>query len=627
MVLCVAEKNSIAKGVAEILSGGKSNFETQSTQDKYTKNYVFTTKFKWLGGETVQVVVTAVRGHLTELQVPPEYGWGQVDPYSLFECPLQFAVPPSMTQVALNLNSLGQRADFLMIWTDCDREGEFIGAEIAGATNKFTTGGENLLRANFSHLGREHILHAANSPVKLKLEEVQAVKTRMEIDLRAGYAFTRLLTRGLNSGNTVSFGNCQFPTLGFVVDRFNRIKQFLPEKIYSLTLCVKLAKHPKLKLNWTRGHLMDRLTAVAIYQHCLNSGMDATVASLNDSPTSNWAPLPLTTVELQKDCSRFFKFSAKETLAIAESLYQRGMVSYPRTETDCFPRSMDMSKLIQIQTDPPSAWSEYAQRMLSENKVRFPRAGKRNDEAHPPIHPVGPPANNLNSKESKVYEFIVRRFLACCSHDAKGQKRTLVLKWATEAFSVKGLTVTERNYLDVYPYSKWESNNVQIPQVAIGDRIPIQESKIHEGETSPPKGLTETELIALMDLNGIGTDATIADHIEKIISRDYIVKVKRKSIPWGPNATLDLPNESGRGVQEYLMPTKLGYGLTMGFSNIGLDNISLTKPFLRREMEHNLTRISHGELESNKVIKDTINVYKEIYYITQGQMGTLKRFI
>lgn len=624
-VLCVAEKNSIARGVAGILSGG--SFETQNTSDKYTKNYVFNARFRWLnnGEEEVKVVVTAVRGHLTELVVPQEFGWGQVDPYRLFECPLDFQITDSMADIAINLSNLGSRADFLMIWTDCDREGEFIGAEIAGATKKFTTGSQNLLRAQFSHLEGSHIWHAANFPGKINTYQVQAVKTRIEIDLRAGYAFTRLLTKGVNRGTTVSFGNCQFPTLGFVVDRFNRIKEFRPQATFSLQLSVK--QKQKLKLNWHRGRLLDRLTIVAIYQHCLNSGFESVVSSLVDSPTSNWAPLPLTTVELQKDCSRFFKFSAKETLAIAETLYQRGMVSYPRTETDSFPASMDLNKLVQIQTDSP-VWGDYAQGLLSNNKLRHPRSGKNNDEAHPPIHPVGSAAAaNLNSKEAKVYEFIVRRFLACCSHDAKGHKRTLTLKWGSEYFSVKGLTVTERNYLDIYPYSKWESNNVEIPQVAIGDILPLHEAKISQGETSPPKGLTETELIALMDLNGIGTDATIAEHIEKIITRGYIVKLKRKSIPWGDNATLDLSAETGRGAQEYLLPTKLGYGLTMGFSNIGLDNISLTKPFLRREMEYNLKLISQGGLESNKVIKDTINVYKEIYDITQGQLGIIKRFI
>lgn len=662
LVVCVAEKNSIARGVAEILSGG--GFESRTTADKYTRNYVFRAPFAWLGGAVADVVVTAVRGHLTELCVGEGYAWGAVDPYVLFDCPLEFQLGKGMEGVAANLRELGARADFLMVWTDCDREGEFIGAEVAGVAGfmgetgvqggahgrggnpPVITGGpqgppQKLLRASFSHLGPAHVRHAANSPVALDRAQVAAVKARMEIDLRTGYAFTRLLTGGLGnlrnlegqggraSGassrpSMISFGNCQFPTLGFVVDRFTRIANFSPQATYTLSIAIGGSGPKKLRFTWSRGRVLDRLVAVALYQSCLNTGTDARVESLKDSPTSNWAPLPLTTVELQKECSRIFKFSAKDTLAVAEKLYQRGLVSYPRTETDVFPRGMDMAALIQIQTESPT-WGAYAQNLLSTGP-RPPRAGRHNDEAHPPIHPVGH-ASDLTGKDAKVYEFIVRRFLACCSPDAKGQKRVLVLNWGGETFSATGLVVTARNYLEVYPYAKWDSNGVEIPHLALGQTVALAEAKLQEGHTAPPRGLTETELIALMDLNGIGTDATIADHIEKILTRGYIAKLRRKTIPYGAQAKIDLPPETGRGAVEFLMPTKLGLGLAQGFAQLGLENISLTKPFLRREMEQSLAGIASGARDPNRVVADTINTYKEIYTLTQGQLGRLKSFV
>lgn len=142
---------------------------------------------------------------------------------------------------------------------------------------------------------------------------------------------------GKNSNKKlISYGNCQFPTLGFVVDRFKRIKYFQSEEFWMINLSLKKGRK-KFQFNWERGHLFDRLLAVCIYQDCINNQNDhVVVKSVTTRPKSRYAPYPLTTVELQKDCSRFFKYSAKDTLQIAETLYTKGFISYPRTETDSF---------------------------------------------------------------------------------------------------------------------------------------------------------------------------------------------------------------------------------------------------------------------------------------------------
>lgn len=621
LVLCVAEKNSIAREVSKILSRGQ-NSNDPSRHDKYTRNYHFRTKFSWLP-DSADVVMTSVRGHLTELVLPPGMQWGHTDPFELFKCPVNFNVSESMLGVAENLLDLATKADYLMIWTDADREGEFIGGEISGLVR---IQDQRLYRAHFSHLEPAHIWYAANNPKRLNQNEVQAVKARIEIDLRSGYAFTRLLTSNLKQPQqqqnaVVSFGNCQFPTMGFVVDRFERIRNFKPEQIYTIAMVIKMGSDEKVKMNWQRGHVLDRLAITAIYQSCINSPSSKIVklVSLKDSPTSNWAPLPLTTVELQKDCSRLFKFSAKDTLSIAEKLYQQGLISYPRTETDSFANSTNFTELINRQCGS-SIWGQYAQSLLQN--FRQPRKGKNNDEAHPPIHPVSPPTTPLSGKDAKVYEYITRRFLACLSHDAKGSKRTLVVKWSDEVFTASGLTVLERNYLDIYPYSNWKST-LPIPNTHLNE-FDIHQCKISSSKTSPPTGLTETELIALMDVNGIGTDATIAEHIEKVIQRGYIVKSN------GPVNVLPQQPNGRPGTGKYLLPTKLGYGLVNGFGKVlnpiqgGLD-VSLTKPFLRKQLETQLDSISKGQTNSDEVIRKMVGIFMEVYDITRGNMHVIKR--
>lgn len=238
-----------------------------------------------------------------------------------------------------------------------------------------------------------------------------------------------------------------------------------------------------------------------------------------------------------------------------------------------------------------------------------PRPGRNNDQAHPPIHPVNfvAPAA-LTDEEKRVYEFVVRRFLACCSEDARGEATELDIEWGVEKFSAKGLTVIARNYLDVYPYDKWESSQ-QLPQFSVGETFTPTEANMKDGKTTSPSFLTEPELIALMDANGIGTDATMAEHIDKIKNRNYVVT--RTVGTGGGAASANADNEPGggirggrggrgrgrggragvatsntrgavSGIQEFI-PSTLGVALIEGYDKVGFET-SLGKPHLRKEV-------------------------------------------
>ena len=209
---------------------------------------------------------------------------------------------------------------------------------------------------------------------------------------------------------------------------------------------------------------------------------------------------------------------------------------------------------------------------LRNGGFNAPRRGKHDDHAHPPIHPTAW-AGNLAGDEKRVYEYITRRFLACCSKDALGWQTTVEVKYGQEEFSTAGsccafdmhmqrahyytgLTVRERNYLEVFPYDKWSDK--ELPQFQEGETFVPTECRLDEGKTSKPKLLTEPDLVSIMDEQGIGmcrmrsyvpgatltstkpeTDATIAQHIQTIIDRGYV-------------------NEKMQGSTKYLIPSKLG---------------------------------------------------------------------
>ncbi|KAF2207517.1 hypothetical protein CERZMDRAFT_115193 [Cercospora zeae-maydis SCOH1-5] len=618
-VLCVAEKPSIAKAVAGHLGGG--HFQTRNINgNPYVKNYEFSFNFPAWG--PCEVTMTSVLGHLMESDFGPQYkNWYSQDPSALFDAPIETLVADKMKAVARNIGTKARNAHYLYIWTDCDREGENIGTEImkcAQETNqRFRTAGR-VVRARFSNIERTHVLSAARNPITLDEAQANAVYARQELDLRIGACFTRRLTIDLKDlmpwaeerGKVISYGSCQFPTLGFVVERYMRVRNFVPETFWRIKVMHR-KDDQEVNFRWARTHLFDRMVTTILYEKCLDA-REAVVSRVQTKPTTKWRPLPLTTVELQKCGSRFLRMNGQRVMSVAESLYQRGFISYPRTETDQFDNNMDLRQLVQKQAQNQSRWAAHAQGLLNGG-FRWPRSGRHNDKAHPPIHPVNfVNATALDAESQRVYEFVTRRFLACCSDDAKGSKTDVSITYGPETFHASGLTVLERNYLDVYPYDKWTSSQV-LPDFQQGETFVPTSALMHEGQTSPPGYLTEPELIALMDTNGIGTDATMAEHISKIKEREYVQTRPKAQQPRQGTTT---------GVEEFI-PTTLGVALIEGYESMGHD-ISMAKPFLRKQMEAKLKDICENRVTKNAMVHEMLEQYRATYVRTREGMHLLQ---
>ncbi|KAL1916274.1 uncharacterized protein VTP21DRAFT_5891 [Calcarisporiella thermophila] len=582
-ILCVAEKPSQAKQISQILS--QNQFRSRATGSKYIKNYDFDYK---IGGNLVSMTMTSLLGHIMSRDFPSQYHrWESIPPVVLFEAPVEKRVSEDKNAIAANIRSEARHCQEIMIWTDCDREGECIGVEaieIAREANRRI----RVTRARFSAYTPRDIHAACQNPVDINMRLSDAVEARIELDLRIGYAFTRFQTLEFRSlfkeleSKIISYGSCQFPTLGFVVDRYRQIQDFVPEEFWKIE--VKYKKDDTMvTFGWLRGVLYDRLFCVVLYEQCVANPL-ARVCSVDTKPTSKWRPLPLTTVELQKVGTRILRLSGDRIMNIAEKLYNDGFLSYPRTETDIFPKNFDFDSLIAKQVIDP-AWGPYAERLLNIPSKQ-PRKGKNDDGAHPPIHPTGYAAN-LQGDDKRVYEFVVRRFLACCSEDAKGLQTTVKIEIADEIFQTSGLVILEKNFLEVYPYDKWESNH--LPHFNLGEEFVPASIEMKDGITKPPQPLTEADLISIMDKNGIGTDATIHEHIQKILEREYAFKRN-----------------------QYFYPSTLGIALVEGYDKIGFEK-SLSKPFLRREMEVKMKQICEGSLTRHQVVEQSIEMYKAVF--------------
>ncbi|NXI49685.1 TOP3A topoisomerase, partial [Chloroceryle aenea] len=587
-VLCVAEKHDAARAIAELLSN--SRMRRREGFSKFNKIYEYDYQ---MFGQNVLVVMTSVSGHLLAHDFKlPFRKWHSCNPLALFDAEIEKYCPENYVDIKRTLEREVQQCQALVIWTDCDREGENIGFEIIHVC-KAVKPNLQVFRARFSEITLHAVRTACENLTQPDQKTSDAVDVRQELDLRIGAAFTRFQTLRLRkifpdilADQLISYGSCQFPTLGFVVERFKAIQAFVPEAFYKIKVTHD-HEDSNVVFNWKRNRLFNHTACLVLYQMCMEDPI-ATVVEVASKPKSKWRPLPLDTVELEKLASRKLKINAKETMRIAEKLYTQGFISYPRTETNIFPKELSLSALVQQQTQDPN-WGAFAQRILDQGGPT-PRNGTKTDQAHPPIHPTKYTAN-LQGNEQRLYEFIVRHFLACCSQDAKGQETTVEIDIANERFIAQGLMILARNYLEVYPYEKW-SDKV-IPLYQKGSRFQPTTVEMVDGETSPPLLLTEADLIALMEKHGIGNPLSVTSDKESLKCTEQRTRMA-----------------GGLTADQRFLPGHLGMGLVEGYDSMGYE---MSKPDLRAELEADLKLICEGKKDKSIVLQQQVQKYKQVF--------------
>ncbi|XP_050542923.1 DNA topoisomerase 3-alpha [Daktulosphaira vitifoliae] len=592
-VLNVAEKNDAAKNIAGYLSNG--NCQRREGISKFNKIYEFNHTFR---GSPCTMVMTSVSGHLLGFEFQGPYRlWNSCSPLDLFNAPVIKECPKKFVDIKNTLVREIRTCNALVIWTDADREGENIGFEIIQVCKEVNPNIQ-VYRAILSEITKQSVQRAINNLGYPNKNISDAVDVRSELDLRIGAAFTRYQTLRLRNvfpdvlaNSLISYGSCQFPTLGFVVERYKDIQNFIPEQFWKIKVNHKIGE-VDIEYAWHRVRLFDELFCKVLFERCLENQM-AHILNVIKKPKSKWRPVPLDTIELEKTASRKLGINAKETMKIAEKLYSQGYISYPRTETNIFPKELNLNNLVQLHIEDNN-WGTFAEKVLHDGPS--PRQGKKSDQAHPPIHPTKYTNGLQDPKDRKVYEYIVRHFLACLSKDAQGQETIVNIEINGEKFSASGLQIIALNYLEVYIYEKW--SNKLMHEYNQGETFMPTRLEMTDGQTSAPNLLTESDLITLMDKHGIGTDATHAEHIETIKSRLYV----------------------GLENNKYFVPGELGIGLVEGYDNMGFE---MSKPRLRSELEADLKRICEGTKSSDIVLKEQIAKYKEVFIKTTEQVEKL----
>ncbi|GMI98096.1 topoisomerase 3alpha [Hibiscus trionum] len=593
-VLNVAEKPSVAKSVSGLLSRNQG-LRVREGRSRYNKIFEFNYSIR---GQPCQMLFTSVTGHLMELEFEDRFRkWHSCDPGDLYHAPVRKFVPEDKLDIKRTLEEEARRCQWLVLWLDCDREGENIAfevIEVCRAVKRNLT----IRRARFSALIEREIHHATQNLVDPNQWFSDAVDARQEIDLRIGASFTRFQTMLLRDKFVIdsatddrnlvlSYGPCQFPTLGFVVERYWEVQSHEPEEFWTIN-CSHKSDEGVATFNWMRGHLFDYTCAVIVYEMCVQEP-NATVTKVQHQEKLKYPPYPLSTIELEKRASRYFRMSSEHTMKVAEDLYQAGFISYPRTETDSFSSRTDLHAIVQEQQEHPE-WGSYAQRLLDPETGlwRNPGSGGHDDKAHPPIHPTKFSAgeHGWSQDHRKLYELVVRHFLACVSQPAVGAETIVEIDIAGELFSASGRMILERNYLDVYRYESWGAS--MIPTYTVGQQFTPTSLTLDTGVTRPPPLLSEADLLSCMDKAGIGTDATMHDHIKKLLDRFYATKDSNTRFS----------------------PTNLGEALVMGYDDMGYE---LWKPNLRSMMEFDMKQVSVGNKSKDEVLATCLQQMKACF--------------
>ncbi len=547
---------------------------------------------KFFRSRKIDALTTAVRGHIYNLDFPKKYGWGRIEPQKLFDLTNEITFKLIDRKSYANLRKLfaSNKDRILVIATDNDSEGELIGYEILRIYESVRGKGAKYFRMRFNSLDFKELSNAwSNKETSLNWRWVNKALFRAYFDLVTGAAFTRILT-SKSDGKLISWGSCQTPTLYFVVERERQRKAFKREKYYYIA--AEIEKNG-VKVVLTSQRFKKSKEAEYIASEIMEAGY-LTVSKYVKERFGERRPLPINTDYLLRDLTKILKLDAVKILSIAEDLYSRGYISYPRTETDKYPKTFDYVKPYKaVESSNLKHILIYTKGF--PNPKPNPRQGRRDDKAHPPIYPIKPYPND-GSEHWRVWEYIARRYIAnVYSDDAFGFKQMVEAFYSDVVFTGHGRYYAYEGFYKIYPYFRSKDN--PIPDFQEGEKLKVVKVEVKMGRTEPPPRLSEADLLKMMEDHGIGTDATRALYPKIIVKRGYASK------------------RGGR-----FTPSKLG----MNFIQL-LEEIDkrLVTPDTRRYVEEMMRRIEEGEVSMEDALKKALEIYRKLYESLESNMDKI----
>ncbi len=509
--LIISEKPSAAKKLAESLAEGSVS--------EQPKNGAVVYKIK-RGGK--DIIIASAAGHLFVLA---EKNSGRDWTYPVFNIdwvPI-FVANKNNTwsrKYFEALQSLSNEAVDVVSATDYDIEGSVIAYNII----RFICNKTNGRRMKFSTLTKSDLIEAyENSSPNLDFPQIEAGIARHFLDYFWGINISRALTLALRAASgykILSTGRVQGPTLEILEKRQREIEIFKPEPYWEI-----LAKTPDFTAEHEKGKFWKKEEADLVFQK-IKGVEKASVERVEKKESKLQPPFPFDLTTLQREAYSLFGFSPKQTLDTAQSLYERGSISYPRTSSQKLPAKLGYVEIIKT-LSKKIQYSSLCEKLLAKPQIK-PNEGLKDDPAHPSIFPTQdiPNMKELTHQQAKLYDLIVKRFLSVFADAAVRESVTAILDIKGEKFIARGVRTVQANWIDFYkPYAKFKEQT--LPPMKKGDCIAIKKIEMLQKQTQPPARFTQGTILKELEDLGLGTKATRALILQTLYDRGYI---KDKSI-------------------------------------------------------------------------------------------------
>ncbi|MCU1469604.1 MAG: topA [Glaciihabitans sp.] len=520
---------------------------------------------QYLGdGYEVQASVGHIRDLIEPKNLPPELKKGAMGKFSVdvdngFEP--YYVISDAKKKTVADLKKALAGADELFLATDEDREGEAIAWHLLQVLKPKVP----VHRMVFHEITKEAIQEAKNNTRELDTALVDAQETRRILDRLYGYEVSPVLWRKVGPG--LSAGRVQSAATRLVVDRERERLAFVAASYWDLIAQLGTAEDTQdfesrlVRVNGTRtavgrdfddkgalksdAFALDEAAAQAIAAALREPDVTITVSAVESKPYTRRPAAPFTTSTLQQEASRKLRFSARQTMSVAQALYENGYITYMRTDSP----TLSQQALTAARTQ---AAKLYGPETVPDKPRLYSGKNKSAQEAHEAIRPSGETfrtptelQSTLRGNEWKLYDLIWKRTVASQMADAKGSTATVTIAAKREAgslvttettgaievaeFSASGTVITFRGFMHAYEESRDEERNesaepveAKLPPLTEGQKLTLLEIEAKGHETSAPPRYTEASLVKTLEELGIGRPSTYAAIISTIIDRGYV---------------------------------------------------------------------------------------------------------
>ena len=516
------------------------------------------------------------------------------------------------------LRDVAKLAKTVYLASDDDREGEAISYSVAIALNLNVNTNPRIV---FHEITKSAITKAIQSPRIINMNRVNSQQGRAVLDLMVGFTISPLLWRFV--APSLSAGRCQTPALRLIVERENDIKNFKNQFYWRIS---GKWHYKSSKFNGTMTDELEDEESALNYLENVNNTPTAIITSVNTKPTTHNPPLPLITSSLQQEASALYHSNPKNTMKIAQKLYEAGHITYMRTDSAVLSEEAvsESQKLVE---------EKYGKEYINQGEKKKSKKVDGAQEAHECIRPTHFNVANLppefSQQEKDIYNLIYKRALQSVMSASKGEERKI--QWQIEdefiyegvwkktnflGWKIVGQSETKLDEEEEEEGQEWKISE----SLTVGTKIHWTNLQASQQMTNAAPRYNEATLVRELEKKGIGRPSTFASLVAAIVDKEYVkidkepkIEIKLLTYSAKPNSwpcEMKEVCKTKSGDAQKMMPTVLG---TQVYDFCMKEFKELFDYGFTKQMEDRLDLVESGSEEWRKVCSDTYNSYKEKY--------------